>query len=97
MVAVIGWNRFIATEREFDGSRSGLGGLDHDTRRSEVAHLACLAITVGIAVVALTTGSRNAAIWLTALAVPLHVYPVGLQRLLRSRIHRLTAKLPAAH
>ena len=96
-LTIIGWNRFIAMERTFDGSRSGLAALDHDTRRSEVAHLACLAITVGIAVVALTIGSRGAAIWLTALAVPLHLYPVGVQRLLRSRIHRLTARLPAAH
>lgn len=86
LLDVIGWNRLISRERAFDGTRQGLDGLDQHTRRSEVGHSVCLLITSVLAFGLLASGSRVGALWLMGLAVPFHLYPVLLQRLLRSRI-----------
>lgn len=89
ILSVSGWNRLIEAERAFDGSRAGLAALDHDTRRSEVAHLACIAVVMVVTVFAVVAGLWTSAAWLLGLAIPLHLYPVGLQRLLRSRIDHI--------
>ncbi|MGO1192543.1 MAG: hypothetical protein ACTMHH_01605 [Nesterenkonia sp.] len=89
---VIGWNQIIAKERGFDGTRRGLGELDQHTRRSEIGHNICLLVTAALALGILMTGSWAGALWLAALAVPLHLYPTLLQRLLRSRIQAVLSR-----
>jgi hypothetical protein len=86
---IVGWNRMIARSRSFDGTRGGLVALDQDTRRSELGHLACLAVSLPLAILAAGTGSAAGALWLTGLAILLHAYPVALQRAVRARIQRL--------
>lgn len=89
LLDTIGWNRMIARERGFDGTRRGLDGLDQHTRRSEIGHDLCWLVTAVLAVGALLAGSWVGALWLIGLGVPLHLYPMLLQRLLRSRIQAL--------
>ncbi|QIN29660.1 hypothetical protein EW640_10500 [Brevibacterium luteolum] len=92
LLDAIGWNRLIAKERGFDGTREGLKGLDQHTRRSESSHIICLLITLTLSLAVLATGSWAGAIWLTALGIPLHLYPALLQRLIRARIQAVPAK-----
>lgn len=87
----VGWNRVLAGERVFDGTRSGLGELDQHTRRSEIGHGLCLLVTVGLAIVFLVVRAWAGVGWLVGLAIPLHLYPMLLQRHLRSRVHMLTS------
>ncbi|GAA1107586.1 glycosyl-4,4'-diaponeurosporenoate acyltransferase CrtO family protein [Nocardiopsis metallicus] len=86
-----GWNRVVRRDRAFDGTRAGLLGLDQLTRSSETGHLMCATVTVIVAVAALWAGAWGGALWLVALGVVLHVYPVMLQRSLRSRIQALNS------
>lgn len=89
LLDVTGWNRIITKERGFDGTRRGIDGLDQHTRRSELGHVMCLLGTVFLAIGALVTGRWEGALWLVGLGVPLHVYPILLQRVLRCRIQAL--------
>lgn len=89
MLDAVGWNRIIAKERGFDGTRQGLDELDQHTRRSEIGHILCWFATVFLAVGALLAGSWVGAVWLLGLGVPLHLYPVLLQRVLRARLQAL--------
>jgi hypothetical protein len=82
----IGWNARITRDRGFDRTRAGLRVLDRHTRRSEAGHLWCLLVTVVVAGVVAATDGWNGVGWLAGLAVLLHLYPVMLQRLLRTRI-----------
>lgn len=93
LLDVIGWNRVIAGERGFNGTREGLEELDQHTRRSEVGHSICLFVTVALASGVLTAGAWQCAVWLVALGLLLHLYPVLLQRLLRARIQSVSARL----
>lgn len=86
LLDAIGWNRVIARERGFDGTRRGLAGLDQHTRRSEIGHIMCWLAAVTLAVGALGAGSWVGAWWLLGLGIPLHLYPMLLQRVLRARI-----------
>ena len=56
---------------------------------SEFAHVVLGAIGTGMVVVALAYHTWDAAAWLFAANVVLHAYPIMLQRVLRSRLHRL--------
>lgn len=85
-----GWNRAIGRDRVFDGTRAGLVALDQLTRGSETGHLMCLGVAAVVAVAALWVGEWGGALWLVALGIVLHVYPVMLQRSLRMRIQALT-------
>lgn len=89
LLEALGWNRIIARERGFDGTRRGLDGLDQHTRRSEMGHILCWLATAMLAIGALWAGSWAGAWWLIGLGVPLHLYPMLLQRVLRARIQAL--------
>lgn len=93
LLDVIGWNRVIAEERGFNGTREGLQELDQHTRRSEVGHSLCILVTVAMALGVLSTGAWQGAAWLVALGLLLHLYPALLQRLLRARIQSVADKL----
>lgn len=93
LLDVIGWNRVIAKERGFNGTREGLQELDQHTRRSEVGHSICLVVTVPMALGVLSTGTWQGAAWLVVLGLLLHLYSALLQRLLRARIQSISARL----
>ncbi|WP_148058879.1 hypothetical protein [Bogoriella caseilytica] len=90
---LIGWNRVVTAERGFDGTRRGLGILDQHTRRSEIGHSAGMVISVGLAIAAMVWGSWVGALWLVGLAMPVHLYPAWLQRLVRARIQALQQRI----
>lgn len=84
----IGWNRLITEARAFGGRRGRLAWLAEQTWRSEIGHAWALCVTV------LVTGGLAftwpvAAVCLLGLALPFHLYPIGLQRALRQRIQLL--------
>ncbi|MCR6032095.1 hypothetical protein GGQ22_11655 [Nocardioides sp. zg-579] len=93
LLDAIGWNRVIARERGFSGTREGLEELDQDTRRSEVGHGICLVVTAAVALGMLSTGAWHGAVWLVALGLLVHLYPALLQRLLRARVQTILARL----
>ncbi|WP_185996033.1 glycosyl-4,4'-diaponeurosporenoate acyltransferase CrtO family protein [Nocardioides campestrisoli] len=97
LLDLIGWNRVIARARGFSGTREGLKELDQHTRRSEVGHSICLAVATAVACGVLETGEWRSAAWLLALGLPLHLYPVLLQRLLRARIQSMSARVSKEH
>lgn len=90
---VVRWNRVITAERGFDGTRRGLVTLDQHTRRSEIGHSAGMLISVGLAIAAVVWGSWVGALWLVGLAIPVHLYPAWLQRLVRARIQVLRQRI----
>lgn len=92
LLDISGWNRVIARERAFDGTRAGLGELDQHTRRSEVGHGICLVVTAALSAGLLSTGAWHSAAWLMALGLPFHLYPALLQRLLRARLQAISAR-----
>lgn len=93
LLDLIGWNRVIAKERGFSGTREGLHGLDQHTRRSEIGHGLCIVVTVAMALGVLATGGWQGAAWLVVLGLVVHLYPVLLQRLLRARIQSISVRL----
>lgn len=96
LLDVTGWNRVVARERGFNGTRAGLEELDQHTRRSEVGHSICVVVTGALALGVLSTGEWQGAVWLVALGLLVHLYPALLQRLLRARIHAISGKASRA-
>ncbi|MDO3704966.1 hypothetical protein Q3W71_25190 [Micromonospora sp. C28SCA-DRY-2] len=85
----LGWERLMG--HSFAGTRSALPALDLRTRRSEFGHSVLAVVALGLAGVAALLGAGPAAGWLAGLTVPLHGYPILLQRALRARIRQVTA------
>jgi hypothetical protein len=87
------WNRLIKPMRGFSGKKSGLQSLEEHARFGAIAHSICFAIHVLLAILALT-GKRpwSAALWMLALGVVLHLYPVLLQRSMLLRLQPLLDK-----
>jgi len=85
----VGWERAMRGSRAFDGTRSSLAGLDRDTRASESSHLVLAAVGTVLAAVAAGLGAWQAVGWLLALNLPLHVYPLLVQRTMRARVDRV--------
>jgi len=92
LLDLVGWNAVITRERAWDGTRAGLGELDLHTRRSEAAHLLRAGLTVPLAVAAAAVGRPGGAAWLLGTAVVVQIWPALLQRLVRSRIQRLSSR-----
>ncbi|MDV6375034.1 hypothetical protein [Deinococcus arenicola] len=82
------WNLSIKKARGFTGKRGGLDRLAEATWRSELGHGWCLLMALLIAA-PLWFSLAGVASWLLALAVPLHIYPIMLQRVLRWRVQQL--------
>ncbi|MFC6667688.1 hypothetical protein ACFP9V_21565 [Deinococcus radiopugnans] len=88
-----GWNRMIQKARGYSGKRGELARLAEETWRSELGHAWALLTTFLIAI-ALWSSRSDVVGGLLVLAVPLHVYPILLQRLLRWRIQQLGGATP---
>lgn len=89
LLGVVGWNRLIARERDYQVTREGLRHLEQHTRRSEVAHLLCAAVGFGLAGAALIVGTPTGAGWLSLSTIVFQLYPALLQRLVRARLQRV--------
>jgi hypothetical protein len=89
LLDVVGWNRVITQERDYQVTREGLRHLDQHTRRSEVAHLLRAAIGFGLAGAALVAGSLTGAGWLSMSTIVFQLYPALLQRIVRVRLQRV--------
>jgi hypothetical protein len=89
-----GWNRLIRPMRGFPGNKTGLPLLAQHARFGAIAHGICFAIHVLLAVLALFSRHRplNAALWMLAPAVVVHLYPVLLQRSMMLRLQPLLDK-----
>ncbi len=103
LLDVSGWNRHVLEPlRGFSGKRAGLPSLEQGVRASVVAHGACFAIHVLLAVLALFSRhpfSRQAwsgARWMLLPGVVLHLYPVLLQRSIMLRLQPLLDKTGSA-
>lgn len=83
-----GWNRMIQKARGAGGKRGELARLAQETWRSELGHAWAL-LTAGLIALALGSSRPEVVSGLLVLAVPLHVYPILLQRLLRWRLQQL--------
>jgi len=91
-----GWTAAMRDARVFDGTRRTLASYEYATRAGENAHLAIFVLAVGMALLALFTGEPGGALWLVGLGIPLHVYPILLQRTQRARLLGLLARQAAS-
>ncbi|WP_245186300.1 hypothetical protein [Frigoribacterium sp. PvP032] len=89
LLGVVGWNRVIAQERDYQVTREGMRHLEQHTRRSEVAHLLCAAVGFALAGAALVAGTPTGAGWLLLSTTIFQLYPALLQRLVRARLQRV--------
>ncbi|UBV45438.1 hypothetical protein LAJ19_20135 (plasmid) [Deinococcus taeanensis] len=83
------WNRVVRSMRRFGGTRGELWILAEETWRSELVH-GWSALTALWTALLLGRLFPSLAGWLLLLSVPLHLYPIMLQRTLRGRIQQLT-------
>ena len=95
LLDISGWNRRILEPlRGFSGRRAGLLSLEQGVRASAVSHGICFGIHVVLAVLALFSRHpwRGAA-WMLLPGVPIHLYPVLLQRSTMLRLQPLLEKM----
>lgn len=94
LLDVSGWNRNVPERlRGFSGNKAGLASLEQQARAGAIAHGACFAIHVLLAVLALfTRRARSGALWMLLPGVVLHLYPVLLQRSLMLRLRPMVEK-----
>ena len=89
-----GWNRRVLKPlRGFSGKKTGLLHLEYGVQASAVSHGICFAIHIVLAVLALFSRHpwRNA-VWMLLPGVPIHLYPVLLQRSIMLRLQPLLDK-----
>ena len=89
-----GWNRRLPESiRGFSGNRAGLLSLEQRVRSSASGHGTCFAIHILLAVLALFSGHPwSGALWMLLPGVPVHLYPVLLQRSIMLRLQPLLDK-----
>lgn len=88
LLDVCGWNRNVPERiRGFSGTKAGLASLEQQACAGAIAHGACFAIHVLLAILALfTSHPLRGALWMLLPGVVLHLYPVLLQRSLMLRL-----------
>lgn len=89
LLRAVGWERVNRSARKFDGTRASLPAFERDTRASEFSHAVLGALGFVLVLGAVLVRAWDAAFWLLAVNVFLHVYPVMLQRTMRKRIEGL--------
>ncbi|MGH9647221.1 MAG: hypothetical protein ACRD4E_10425 [Bryobacteraceae bacterium] len=94
LLGASGWNRRVLEPlRGFSGKRAGLASLEQSVRAAAVSHGICFAIHVLLAVLALFSRYPwSAALWMLFPGVPVHLYPVLLQRSIMLRLQPLLDK-----
>jgi hypothetical protein len=91
----IGWNRLVVPMRGFNGTRATLRALELSARGAASAHGACFVVHILVAALALFTGHPWGALWILLAGVPVHLYPVLLQRSLMLRLEPMLDKSSA--
>ena len=94
LLDVLGWNRRVLKPmRGFSGKKSGLQRLEQGVQASAVSHGICLGIHMVLAVLALFSRHPwKSALWMLLPGVPIHLYPVLLQRSIMLRLQPLLDK-----
>lgn len=92
----IGWTHLTRDERIFDGRRGTLAAYEAATRRGENGHAWILAVALVPVVAAALEGWWDAVAWIGGLCIPLHVYPILLQRTQRARLLTLLRRVGAS-
>ncbi len=86
----LGWLEPFLTVR---AGRGDMGRLLRELDFAEGSHLVQGVASLGLAVGFLAIGKAAVAIAFVALGVPLHIYPIMLQRRNRGRVFRVTARV----
>lgn len=89
LLGLIGWNRVVAGMRDFDGTRAGLPRLDRAVRGSLAGHGTGLHVHVVLSVIALPAGHPWGSLWIVLAGLPLHLWPMLLQRSTLWRLQKL--------
>jgi hypothetical protein len=94
LLEVSGWNRRVLKPlRGFSGKKAGLLSLEQDVRTSAASHGLCFGVHVLLAVLALFgTHPWRGALWMLLPGIPIHLYPVLLQRSIMLRLQPLLDK-----
>lgn len=91
LLDVSGWNRRVLKPmRGFSGKKTGLVHLEQGVQASTLCHGICFGIHIVLAIFALFSRHpwRNA-VWMLLPGVPIHLYPVLLQRSIMLRLQPL--------
>lgn len=91
LLELVGWNRVVAGMREFDGTRAALPRLHRAVRGSLAGHGIGLLVHVVLSVVALPAGHPWGSLWILLAGLPLHLWPMLLQRSTLWRLQKLRA------
>ena len=94
LLDVAGWNRRVLKPlRGFSGKKTGLLHLENGVRASALSHGICFGIHMVLAVLALFTRHPwRGALWMLLPGVPIHLYPLLLQRSIMLRLQPLLDK-----
>ncbi len=93
LLAVSGWNRYLAEHAGILRQKGRLISLEQSLRGNVSAHGTCFAIHVLLAVLALFTRHPwSGALWMLLPGVVVHLYPVLLQRSIMLRLQPLLDK-----
>lgn len=88
-LGIRGFGRLVIGRIRFSGRRRDLFGFVRRTRHAEAVHLlASLGVAVFAAGIAVA-GRWDALLWTGAFSLPIHLYPIMLQRYNRTRAERL--------
>jgi len=98
LLDLTGWNRRVLKPlRGFSGKKTGLLHLEQGVQASAVSHGICFGIHVVLAVLALFSRHPwKGAAWMLLPGVPIHLYPVLLQRSTMLRLQPLLEKMGPA-
>lgn len=88
LLRAVGWEHFRREAPGFDGRRASLARFEQATREAEYTHALLILLNL-LALYTAWLGQRDTALWPLLSGVFLHLYPVTLQRTMRSRLSRL--------
>ena len=92
----VGWEWANRGAKKFDGTRASLAAYERGTRSSEFNHAVLAAVGFVLVLGSVLLRAWEAAFWLLAVNLFLHVYPVMLQRTMRARVSGLLERADAA-
>lgn len=89
LLRAVGWERVRREAQGFKGNRATLSRYEHHTREAEYSHVLLGLLNLGLIGWLWRVGRTDTALWLGLTGIFFHVYPVMLQRALRSRLAKL--------